>query len=238
MSLIIDIILILVAIYSVFKGVRRGFIRSVMHLLSIVIALVLVVLLRAPVSEQLYDGFFLDVMASPVEEELLEIKNTSTAADVNGNFGKVGDLIAGYPEPLRDVVERYGLSLENIVSVENGSSYEEGVSNLAERIASPVAELTSNVVAAILIFAVALALLKLLTFLIDKLFKLPVLKGFNTLFGLLFGIVSAGACIWFIAVIAVMLVRALSPIGTGFINEGILDSSVIISFLMKNGIVK
>jgi len=237
MSLLLDLILVLIAVIAIYRGIKRGFINSVMSLLSVVISLIAVVTFTSPVSDYLYENLFHEVVASPVEEELLTINRNYTKDGEEGRFETVSDLIGEYPEPLKNIVDRFKLKIDEIKSTDNGSTYEGGIKNLSKTIVKSCSRVLSDVVAALIIFAASMLVLSLVTLIIDRLFSLPVLRTFNTVLGLLFGIGTAIALVWFASSTAVKLMEPLSSLRGDIFNESVLDNSVIVSFLRENGLI-
>ena len=88
----------------------------------------------------------------------------------------------------------------------------------------------------LLIFFASVVVLRLLTWLLDMLFQLPVLKTANTMLGLLVGVVIALFWAWVLCPLSITFIRAMASISPELFNESVIDNSVILSFFADNKI--
>ncbi len=235
MSLIIDLIIIIVAAASVYLGWARGFIKSVMSFVSIILAIIAVYLFASPLALYLNESFIDTHVQSMVEDGLSSIVS---AGSENLDLEKI---LSDRPEALENIVKQFGGDLDEIIDYYNNAlanaSDQEALSQMASKIATPTANALSSVLATIIIFVAAMLLLKFITWLLDLIFRLPVLKKLNSFLGLLFGIGSAIVISWVVANIAIGLITALETIDSEMFNRSVISGSVILRFFHENSLI-
>ena len=221
MSLVFDVIILAVCVISIVLGAKRGFIKSVMGICTLVAALCLAYAFTPTVSEYIRNT---DAMGNISESIGDTIKSLSRTDEGGYDLEKMFD---DMPDAFQQILERYNVDdsvLAETVPPETAAT-ESAVDALANAIAEPVARAISNV-----------AVLKLLTWLLDLLFQLPVLKTANTMLGLLIGVVIALFWAWILCPLSVTLIRAMSSISPDLFNESVIENSVILSFFADNKI--
>ncbi len=235
MSLIIDALIIVAAIAAVYLGIQRGFVKSIMHFASLILALIAVFVFTEPVKVWLNDNFIGDRVSSITEESLNGI------VDAGVEHLKLEKVIEDRPDALLDVTERFSVDIEDFVSY-----YREflidltesiAIDELAEKLADPTAAALSTVLAAIIVFVVAMVALKLITWLLDLICRLPVLDKLNTFLGFLFGVASAVVTSLVISNMAVGLISALESVNGDIFNMGVIEGSIILRFLHDNSLI-
>lgn len=232
MSLVFDVIILAVCVVSIVLGAKRGFIKSVMGICTLVAALCLSYAFTPTVSEYIHNT---DAMGNISESIGDTIKSLSRTDEGGYDLEK---MFSDMPDAFRQILERYNADdsvLAETLPPETAAS-ESAVDTLASAIAEPVAHAISNVAAFLLIFIASVAVLKLLTWLLDLLFQLPVLKTANTMLGLLIGVVIALFWAWILCPLSVTFIRAMSSISPDLFNESVIENSVILSFFADNKI--
>ncbi len=235
MSLIIDLIIAVVAVVCIYHGISRGFIRSVMRFVSIIIAVAAVIFLTEPVAVWLNDVFVTDKVTEITEDSLEGIVGDSEAIfDLDRLLGDSGEV-------LDDISERFSVNLDGILDglSDKISSFteKEALDTLSQTVAEPTANAISTVAAAIIVFVATLLIMALITLLLDLVCKLPVLKRLNKVLGFLFGVASALLTTLALSNIAVGLVRSMSAINSTVFNEAVIDSSLILGFFTANNLI-
>ena len=235
MSLIIDLLILISASAAIYLGVSRGFVRSVMHFASLLLALVAVFIFTAPVSAWLNNAFVESGVSDVIEESLGGI--VSVGEEKLG----LSKIFSDRPDALGDIAERFGCDLDELEAYYRefleSKTDTSAITELSDKIAAPTSAAISNVLAVIIVFVAALLILKLFTFILDMIFRLPVLDKLNTFLGLLFGIGSAIVTSWVIANIAVGLVSALESFNGEMFNSSVIDGSIILRFFYNNSLI-
>ncbi len=235
MSLIIDIIILLAAAAAIFRGASRGFIKSVMHFASLIIAIICVITFTEPLSQWFGEKFINTSITQIAEDSLNSIVNAGTE-----NFS-MDKIFSDRPEALISLSEKFSCNLDELSEYYSKTlqslSPGDVIKELSRKIVSATASSIGNILAAIAIFIAAMLICKLATYVLDLLFCLPVLKQLNRFLGLLFGIVSAVVTTWLIANAAVGLVNAFGAIRSDIFNESVISNSFILKFFFDNNLI-
>lgn len=233
MSLIIDILIIAAALISVILGISRGFIKSVSHFLSLIIALVMTVSFTQPVAEYISELFINESVSDYAESEVEKV------LPQNGGEEHLNTLFSETPEVFSELAERFGVGLDSLIGIFEGGADKDSslLERLGEAIAKPTVDALSSVVAAILVFVATLIVLGIVFAILNKIFSLPVLKTLNKLLGFVFGVASAVISCFVIANAAYALNGALASFNANVFNPGVIDGSIILKFFAENGLI-
>ena len=235
MSLIIDLIIIVAAVTSIYLGVQRGFIKSVMSFLSLLLAIAAVWMLSAPVSEWLNERIISSRVEAVVEDS---INSLIDAGEQQFGLSKLFD---DRPDALVEAAERFGFDIDSLDEYYRSTLVSlpdsEAVEKLTDYIAEPTSTAISRVVAAFGIFIAALIILHLITFILDLICRLPVLRTLNQVLGFLFGVGSALVSAWVISNLAVGLINAMNAIDGSIFNQSVIDGTIILRFFYNNSLI-
>ncbi len=235
MSLFIDLIITVCAILAIYLGIKRGFIRSVMQFLSIIVAIIAVVILTEPVSAWLCDAFVAEKVTALTEDSLEGIVGkTEEIFDLDR---LLGDSL----EILTDIAERFSVDIETLIEESRNSltalTEKQALKTMSESIASPTADAISTVLAVILVFVVTMVVMFIISRILEFVCRIPALKKLNTFLGFLFGVCSAALTILVLSNIAVGLVTSLEAVNSLVFNETVIDSSLILRFITANNLI-
>ena len=235
MSLIIDIIILLAVAASVYRGVSKGFIRSAMHFVSLIIAIVCVITFTEPLAEWFGEQFINNSVSQIAEDSLNSIVSAGTE-----NF-RIDKILSDRPEALVSLSEKFSCNLDELSSYYSETlknlAPSEAIKELSQKIVATTASSIGSILSAILIFVAALLICKLITHILDLVFCLPVLKQLNKFLGLIFGIVSAAVTAWIFANAAVGLINAFEAIRGDIFNESVITNSFILKFFFDNNLI-
>ncbi len=201
-ALIIDLVLAAVLVLFAVLGAHKGLIRSLMALVSVVLALIGAALLTAmfvePVTELVYPH---------VQERVIEQFERDIPTDVLAP--EDSDLSAGglLPEELADALggaldtlQRFGVSEEAIGDVTKELT--DSAASAAERAAYLLVKTVVQAVLFLVGFLLMMLLLKLLTRALDGLCSLPVLRQLNALGGAALSLVEGALLIFLLVYLA------------------------------------
>lgn len=235
MSLIIDLILILVAAGAVYLGVSRGFIRSVMHFSSLIIAIGAVYFLTQPLSLWINENFIGGKISAEVESSI------SSIVSAGEEKLQLDMVLSERPEALTKIADRFSINLDEIEQYYSDvlSSLADSIAieSISEKIASPTANAISNIIAAVIIFIAVLIILKLIVFLLELLCHIPVLKRLNKFLGFIFGVASAFVSLFIVANLSVGLIHALEAVNGSLFNQAVIDGSFVLRFLYSCNLI-
>lgn len=233
MSFILDAILIVMCIVCVAVGTKRGFVKTVMSVLSSLISAIAAYTFTPYFANFIKEKFLMEPVSGGIADT---IRSLVPAAD--GNYD-LSSLFSDMPQTLSSIIERYhgnSDSLEALVKsmTETG---DEAVRTLSRAIAEPIVNMISTVCAFIVIFVTALVILKVVTCVVDGVFKLPVLKTANTLLGFVFGLILAVFIIMIYSELCAALVSALGPISPKLFGQNVVDKTLLVKFFSEHSVL-
>ncbi len=224
MSLALDAIILFTAIFIIWAGARRGFVRSVMSIFSTFASLIAAYAYTPLLSEYVSKKLILAPITGDIHATLISLsRNPAT------DLFDLGDLASEIPPPLVNVLDRYNVDLNSFLDKIRGlmGVSEETVYGFAEEIAAPTANVISAVIAFVALFLAANIALKLLTGIIDLIFRLPVLKAANTVLGVIFGVLEAALVVCALAVALNTLVETMGSIDPEMFGADVVEKTLI-----------
>ena len=198
-ALIIDLVLAAVLALFALLGARKGLIRSLMALVSVVVALIGATLLTAMFVEPVTDLVYPRVEEKVLAQFERDIPSDALAAED-------GDLSAGglLPDELSDLLgealdtlKRFGVSDDAIDGVTKSVT-----DSAAERAAYLLVKTIVQAALFLAFFLALMLLLRLLTHGLDRLFSLPVLAQLNGLGGAALSLMEGALLIFLIVFLA------------------------------------
>ena len=206
---IIDLIVILVIMLSVFFGYKKGFIRTVVSLLSFFIAIGMALLFYKPFAVILTENTTIDdwiieniISKEDLNESIQDIANEENSENIVGS-GKEEN--AEGLETFLEMIEILPNTITNNVDIE------EIKNNTREEIAYKISELIMNLLSLIAIYIVVKITLIVAMFVLDGIMKFPVLKQLNEICGMTIGAVLGFTQIY-IAFAAITFISSICDI--------------------------
>ena len=208
MGIILDIIIIAIMAISIFLGYKRGLVKVAVKLCALLIAIIVTLVFYKPISNIIIDNAELD---EKIENIIIE-NGTKKLEESNEEESQ------NFLENMQKYVD------DTITQTQN-----EIVENAAKEISVKII----SILAIVGLFIVTRLVLILLVLISDLITSIPIIKQFNELGGILYGIISGLAIIYIILAI-VYLVASMSA------SNSILtaiDSSIITKFMYQNNIL-
>ena len=178
LSIIIDFILIAVFIGGIIKGRKNGFVKMILSIVATIVAILIA-------------KEYCESVALWIEENLIRNAAMHSITNViNFNIGgTIEDAISAIPPYILNAAEYAGVEIESFVS--GGIITAETSATATQAIYSAIKEVAiipaAKIVAFFVIYAILNALLSIGISFVDKIFKLPILKGLNRLLGTIVG---------------------------------------------------
>ena len=217
MSAIIDVILVAVLAFTAFNGYRRGFIKTLFGLAGVIIALVISSSLSGSVGSVINDAFAQEALETVIGD------NLSESID-DGQAQAVIEKIAEYA-PNEDVEERL---TERFVT--GGRDAIDSVSSeLAEKLSVPMC----NAVAFFVLFVLSYFAVRIVSFFLDKVFRLPVLNFANSWLGLAVGAVCGILILMVLSRSFECMLPWLCKTYPESFSENIVSSTVVLKFFCE-----
>ncbi len=183
-----DLIILLIAVLSVLIAWKRGFVKTFISAVSVLVALVLTVLLTGPVTNLLEQTGVPDAVRGRIEQTLDDLASENADGDTKQ--------LASDPEsPLAPLLETVGVDsaeFDQWLSEKQQLSKDAFRDALVTYVAAPVTRLLLSALAALTLFVGSLLLLKLAAFLLSGVIEqIPFLRGANHALGIVLGCVLA-----------------------------------------------
>lgn len=175
MNFLIDGVLLLIIIITIYVYYRMGFVKAILGLGKAIISYVCAAFFGKKVGVLLAEGYFDEKITNLVYNML----NKRTDA-----LGKIS-----IPQALRTVGESCGINMDDIAaSLEMDPTRLQGIS---ETVGTGVSAVVSSILGYIIVFAVAYLVLLLGAFILEAVVELPVIRTVNHILGMCIGIISA-----------------------------------------------
>lgn len=229
MGIILDIILLIIALVCIVYGAKKGFFKSVMSLVTNVLALLLSYTFTPSLSHTLYNNVVLSKVGGGIAKTFASIAESGEAYDLS---------LLLESQQFTDTVKQCGADMTAVEAVvAEGGSGIDAVERVAYTVAHPVSLALSDIMAFIVIFAASLIVLKIIVWVVGLLFRLPVLRELDRTLGLVFGIVTALLSVTVFAVLTESVVDILSTLYPGSFSYNIIESSLVLELLAKYNVL-
>lgn len=207
MSIIVDVVVLGIILLCIIMGYVRGLTGSLIKIVSFVLSLVIAFVLFIPVSNFIIENTSLDDNLEQSIRSMIVGQNTVEEEKM--------------PEAITDYISQ---------------KVEEAADNTKEAIAdSTAAEVSTTIIKAgtwLILFIIARILLILLRFITALIAKLPVIKQFDKLGGIVYGILEGLIIVY----VLLAILSLLSPmLGENIIN--IINNSWVGSMMYNNNII-
>lgn len=219
MSIAIDVILAVITASCLISGWHKGFVDTVMRLISFIIAGVGAYLFYSIPADYMYSELFLPKISDMIESSIL-----------SGSAGQtLPELFNSKPKFFTDILNRYS-TVGEVESFYN-SGKDLSVADLSSFMATPIARAISNILGFVLVFIVLLIVLGIITIVLDKICKLPVLKSANKLLGILIGAVLGLFFAWLLAAAMGGALPYLSKAFPEVFDPMTMENSIVLKWL-------
>ncbi len=229
MNFLLDLILLVIVTTTLVRCTARGFVRSVVHLASMVVAFIAAWGFTPQLADWLEAEVFSDRVAELVTDTI-----RSLAAPVGEHFD-LSRLFADMPADFAALLTRYDADADALAAT-FGRMNDVGAAaadEMARTIAEPVVRGLANVSAFVLIFIAAMLVCWLAGLLLELIVKLPVLRTANRFFGFLLGLVCAAALGWLYAEAAESLMGYLHTVEPTAFDADIIEQTLLVKHLCR-----
>lgn len=227
-SLIIDGIIIVVCLIIIIVETVRGFIKSIMNFGSTIAAFFVAYFCSKPLGAHIDHYLLGEKVAAWIDSTIRSLTVTDGGYDLT-------KLTSDMPGSFMVLIQKYSSDAASIQAEIDGgaNATEEMVANLSQTISSHVSLFFSNVIAWLILFFVTMLLLRLIGFILDKIFKTPALKTANQVLGCVVGIAISLVVASILSLVAVTVVNALSTTYPETFNQAVIDNSLVVKFFAK-----
>lgn len=213
MGIIVDLILLIIVLLNAIIGYKKGLIKVAFSIFAFLIALITTLILVKPVS-------YLIIKNTPIDEN---IKNII----INNNKLENDDEIIENTEEKNNIfIQKY---VEKIITEKTNEAKNKAINVVADTISTKAVE----VFVAIALFIVIRIVIIFLRFLSDTISQIPLIKQFNEVGGIIYGLLKSAVIIYLILTIIFII---CSIKGSLVISDAI-EESYITKYLYNNNII-
>ena len=209
MGIFVDVILCSIIILNVFIGYKKGLIKVAFNIFAFFIAIIATFILFRPISNLVINNTQID---NKIKETIVnKASRNQDTNEINDNKGFIQEYI------------------ENEIK----SKAEEVKNNTIETIAEAISIRAVEILTWIMLFIAIRIVLILLKFLSEAISEIPIIKQFNEIGGIIYGIIKSAVII----ILILTIIFIISSIhGNGKINDAI-EESFITKYLYNNNII-
>ena len=224
-SVLIDGILLIIVALFVITSARRGFVRVLVEAVGIVAAVIFTLTVCTPLSVATYDKIIEPPIISATNEQV----HGTVEETVDGVIESLPDFLQGY-------IESSGIA-DQIVAENNGeisNSTTDYITEISQNTIKPVTVRILSTIYSVLIFTVAVVIVKILAGILNKTFSFSFVGKLNKTLGGLCGLIKGVA---FVLVLC-YVIKFLLPItdnGIWIFNAQNIEQTYIFRFLISLG---
>ena len=211
MGLFLDIFLLAIIVLNIIIGYKRGLIKAIVSICAFLIAIIVSLLLYKPISNIIINNTSIDDQI----KELIINNNTQNE------------------ENKEELTNQESSAIEKYISNKIKDTEEEAKTKTIEIVAETVSIKAIQILTAIIIFILVRIIIILLKIFTDAISELPIIKQFNQIGGITYGIIKSIIIIYLILTI---LFVVISINGNGIISRTI-EESYVTKYLYENNII-
>lgn len=231
MNALLDIFIVIIFVVCIYSGYKNGFVKSVMGIVSFIVAFIMARMFTPSLSELIYAKYIKPTFVNRIIEDLADIIGKGI------EYLDLNKLLAEVPKEFDRIITSYGSNVDEVQSLLDKavSTGTQNVNNyVAANLVSPLAQNISNFIAFTAIFLIVLILCGIITAVINGIAKLPVLNTINRLGGTLLGILHG--IVW--SYVIVFLISLVLPYCAArhWINSvsALINNTTIFKWLYEN----
>ena len=219
MGIIVDLVIVLIIGLCIFTGYKKGLAKCLLKLVTTIIALFIAVTLFRPFTDFVVKNTIID---ENIQLSLEKVMNNGIEERKDENDTNLVKEDSGVPKPIAEYLNN---NFKNSVN----QTREDAVISVARG----AALLIVNIACFILIYIIVKIVLKILSILIDIVSKLPVIRQFNEVGGLIYGLIQGV----FIILLVMTAVAIFTPLTGAYEVANIINQSHVGAFFYNNNII-
>lgn len=231
MSAILDILIVVIITLTIFFAAKNGFVKTLLSGTGFLIAVVIAFLCVGTVKQ-----YFVE---SSLAKNAKESLNQTLA-------GFVESSTEGY-DPTELIENPQFVTLINVFGIDEDefmAKWEEWRTEntelvrdkLVEYVSEPIVDAVATVISFLVLLFGVWIILKILTYVLDKVFTLPVLKQANTFLGVILGIALAALRVYLFCAVVNFIIPFGTNLGWGFLTNIKPDDTLLFRWFCQNNI--
>lgn len=205
-----DAIIVVIFLLFIILGVKRGFVRSVLDLVGTLAAMLVSMWFSGMAAQWVFSTFLQESLTRQIAEAL----QAAPAADA------AEAVLSVVPEILRGGLEAFGITSDAINQAVAGTSGQAAAAVVA--VLSPMVVSVLRGLFALVLFVFLLVIFRILSGVVCRIFRLPVLRQLDKGLGILLGVAQAAL----ITVLLCFCAQALISVSSPWLVETIQASQV------------
>ena len=205
-----DAIILVIFLLFIILGVKRGFVRSVLDLVGTLAAMLVSMWFSGIAAQWVFSTFLQESLTRQIAEAL----QAAPAADA------AEAVLSVVPEILRGGLEAFGITSDAINQAVAGTSGQAAAAVVA--VLSPMVVSVLRGLFALVLFVFLLVIFRILSGVVCRIFRLPVLRQLDKGLGILLGVAQAAL----ITVLLCFCAQALISVSSPWLVETIQASQV------------
>ena len=205
-----DAVIVVIFLLFIILGVKRGFVRSVLDLVGTLAAMLVSMWFSGIAAQWVFSTFLQESLTRQIEEAL-QAAPAADAADA---------VLSVVPEILRGGLEAFGITSDAINQAVAGTSGQAAAAVVA--VLSPMVVSVLRGLFALVLFVFLLVIFRILSGVVCRIFRLPVLRQLDKGLGILLGVAQAAL----ITVLLCFCAQALISVSSPWLVETIQASQV------------
>ena len=203
---IIDALLVLVLLVTVFVAARRGFFKTVLRLGAWILSVVLAASLSAALAAPAYEAFAAEPVRLLIEQSIDSAVSSSQAAQA------AQQVIEELPEAVQKLADFAGISTEGLIeNLQSNFTAANAAALIEESIAAPLATAAIRMLICLVLFVLLLIGLRVACHWLEKLKEVPVFKQSDWILGAALGLIKGVLLVFVLA----LLLRAGAALNEG-----------------------
>lgn len=224
---ILDIALFAVLLLCIVIAAKRGFVLSLLEFVGFFLAGACALWLSGVIAPVVYDRFFAQSITQAIVAQMPDLSGAATAAQ------QAQAVLAGLPDAVAQFAASLGVDIAALTQAigEADLSGAALAQALSESVAKPIVTLLCRAVLFVALVLVLGIVFRMVAAVIDRFFRLPVLRTANAALG---GVVGALKGLLIVCVLGVALLLAANFFGTpGSSFYTAVEDSVVVSALRE-----
>ena len=238
-GLIIDITLVVLAIFIIIRFTIKGFFSSVLDVCKLFLSAIIAYLVRIPIAK-LFSSLFMEKAMKSLVKGSIEAYLDSDLAKISIDITTLYEQLNKTPEFFEKFLTRFGLDYERFFADLNDLTQNkntEVIEPIVDNLGPAVALLLSTVLALIVAFVVLYIVFIIVAKLLENLTKFDGVKTANRILGLVIGLVLSVLVMWLVSMGVIALVEFVSPVAPNIISPELAEGSMIIDIFKNLNII-
>ena len=223
MGIILDVSLFVLVLLFLISGARRGIAKSLAEFGGTIVAIVAASLLASAFANVIYNNFVEGSLLNSVTGSL----DNSVGQELSIRISEIYNALPGY---IAHAAENYGITNGTMGSVLDTTSDQAAIAVV--KLISPIVIDFIRTICLVILFVLLMVVVKVAARGIDKICRLPILGGINSLLGALFGLVKCAVLVMLICFV-VQEILPMTGIEPGVFSQENIESSMVFKYVYQ-----